>query len=546
MDSMLLLFVTATSLWASVVAGGPPRGWRFPDLIDATISDIQWGLEKGCFNSTDLVKAYFARIFEVNGRLRAVTEDNPDALSIAASLDKERLTKGPRGPLHGVPILLKNNIATKDKMNNTAGSYALLGATVPRDSTIARKLRDAGAIILGKSNMSQWSNWRSRNFSNGWSSHGGQTLGAYYQNQDPEGSSSGSAVAVSVGLAAAAIGTETLGSVLAPANRNGIVGIKTTLGLTSRDLIIPISEHMDTVGPMARTVEDAAQVLQAIVGEDPHDRFTSTTMPTIPKYTDACRLRNLADMRIGIPWDLIKGLEEDFVSSELQAFFKMLAILEEAGAQIVDTTIPKATEIMQAQILVPFADFAANLASYLSQLTTNPNNITTLPQLREWTHSQPLEEYPGRDIYYWDAALQLHADKCGSNTHCYASNKARYGHLVVVGGHFAPLEADKLTALALPTSIAPFWTGVTGAASITLPMGYYPEDAPVQLSRRGDLVNTAPGIPMGISFLGRKWSEYELIELAYNLEARSRVRQRRKPKIVPSTELNLPRACRAR
>lgn len=422
----------------------------------------------------------------------------------------------------------------------------MLGATVPRDSTIARKLRDAGAIILGKSNMSQWSNWRSHNFSNGWSSHGGQTLGAYYQNQDPQGSSSGSAVAVSVGLAAAAIGTETLGSLLAPASRNGIVGIKTTLGLTSRDLIIPISEHMDTVGPMARTVEDAARVLQAIVGEDPNDRFTSTAMPTIPKYTDACRLRNLADMRIGIPWDLIKDLEEDFVSSELQAFFKMLAILEEAGAQIVDTSIPKATEILQAQILVPFADFPANLASYLAQLTTNPNNITTLPQLREWTRSQPLEEYPARDNYFWDAALQLHADECGSNTQCYASNKARYGHLVVVGGHFAPLEADKLTALALPTSIAPFWTAVTGAASITLPMGYYPEDAPVQLSRRGDLVNTAPGIPMGISFLGRKWSEYELIELAYNLEARSRVRQRRKPKIVPSTELSLPRACRAR
>jgi len=394
--------------------------------------------------------------------------------------------------------------------------------------------------------MSQWSNWRSHNFSNGWSSHGGQTLGAYYQNQDPQGSSSGSAVAVSVGLAAAAIGTETLGSLLAPASRNGIVGIKTTLGLTSRDLIIPISEHMDTVGPMARTVEDAARVLQAIVGEDPNDRFTSTAMPTIPKYTDACRLRNLADMRIGIPWDLIKDLEEDFVSSELQAFFKMLAILEEAGAQIVDTSIPKATEILQAQILVPFADFPANLASYLAQLTTNPNNITTLPQLREWTRSQPLEEYPARDNYFWDAALQLHADECGSNTQCYASNKARYGHLVVVGGHFAPLEADKLTALALPTSIAPFWTAVTGAASITLPMGYYPEDAPVQLSRRGDLVNTAPGIPMGISFLGRKWSEYELIELAYNLEARSRVRQRRKPKIVPSTELSLPRACRAR
>ncbi|UNI24931.1 Amidase [Purpureocillium takamizusanense] len=544
MDSVCLRFLIVVSLWAAAVVSAPPRDWRFPGLLDATISDIQWGFEKGCFNSTDLVEAYLERIQEVNGRLHPVTEENPDALSIAAALDIERATKGPRGPLHGVPILLKNNIATKDKMNNTAGSHALLGAKVPRDSTIARKLREAGAIILGKANMSQWCGWRSGNGTHGWSSHGGQTIGAYYPNQDPWGSSSGCCVAVSVGLAAAAVGTETQGSILSPAGRNGVVGIKATVGLVSRDMVIPVSEHMDSVGPMAHTVKDAAQVLQAIVGDDPNDRHSSTIMPTIPNYVDACRLRDISHMRIGVPWHLIREAPDAALPHELQSFAKMLAIFEEAGAQIIETNIPMAKELLEAQSIVPFADFPANLASYLSQLTANPNNINTLEELREWTRNNPVEEYPQRDTLLWDASLEVQADECGSDTSCYAAEKAQFEQLVVTGGHFAPLERDNLTAIALPTSIAPYWTAITGAPAITLPMGYFPDDAPVIQSDSGNLVDVAPGIPMGISFLGRKWSEFDLIELAYNLESHTRVRQRRRLMVTPSKELNLPRACR--
>lgn len=188
------------------------------------------------------------RIAEVNGQLHAVVEMNPDALSIAAALDAERKNGIVRSPLHGIPMLIKNNIATADRMNNTAGSYALLGAKVPRDATVAAKLRAAGVILLGKTNMSQWANVRSSNSSSGWSAHGGQTTGAYYPDMDPSGSSSGSGVASSIGLAFAALGTETDGSIILPASTNGLVGIKPTVGLTSRSLVIPISPHMDTVG----------------------------------------------------------------------------------------------------------------------------------------------------------------------------------------------------------------------------------------------------------------------------------------------------------
>jgi amidase len=206
------------------------------------------------------------RIQEVNSVLLAVAEVNPDALSIAAELDAERANGTIRSALHGIPMLIKNNIATMDQMNNTAGSFSLMGATVPQDSTVAAKLRAAGVILLGKTNLSQWANFRSSNSSNGWSADGGQVTAAYYPQQDPSGSSSGSGVASSIGLAFATLGTETDGSILSPSSQNNLVGIKPTVGLTSRSLVIPISEHQDTVGPIARTVTDAAYVLSIIAG----------------------------------------------------------------------------------------------------------------------------------------------------------------------------------------------------------------------------------------------------------------------------------------
>ncbi|GKT92218.1 glutamyl-tRNA amidotransferase subunit A [Colletotrichum tofieldiae] len=261
----------------------------FPPLLDATLDDLSQGLESGLFTSVDLVNAYVARIRETKETLNAVTEVNPDAVFIAASLDLIRQQGGPLlGPLHGIPVLIKDNIATADNMNNTAGSYALVGARVPEDSTVAAKLRRAGAIILGKAHMSQWADYRSTNSSAGWSTYGGQTRGAYYPDQDPSGSSSGSGVASSVGLAWASLGTETFGSITLPCDVNNLAGIKPTVGLTSRYLVVPISEHQDTVGPMARTVKDAAHLLAAIVGPDSNDNYTTVlgadALVNLPEY----------------------------------------------------------------------------------------------------------------------------------------------------------------------------------------------------------------------------------------------------------------------
>jgi amidase len=219
-----------------------------PDLFTATIDDVQDGLSCGTFTSVQLTMAYLARIAEVNPILHAVIETNPDALTIAASLDEQRKAGNVIGPLHGVPIIIKDNIATFDKMNTTAGSFSLLGAKVTQDSTMAAKLREAGVIILGKANLSQWANYRSSNSTNGWTSRGGQTTGAYYPMQDPSGSSSGSAVSSSIGLAMAALGSETSGSIISPSSRNSLAGVKPTVGLTSRFLVIPISSTQDTVG----------------------------------------------------------------------------------------------------------------------------------------------------------------------------------------------------------------------------------------------------------------------------------------------------------
>lgn len=226
--------------FALSLQGTLAQSTQYPSLTEATLDELAAGLESGSWTSVDLVKAYIARIQEVNGALHAVAQINPDALDIAAQTDELRKQGTVLGPLHGIPILIKNNIATLDLMDNTAGSYALVGAKVPRDSTIAAKLRQAGAVILGKTNLSQWANWRSHNTSNGWSATAGQTYGAYYPEQDPSGSSSGSAVASSIGLALASLGTETSGSILAPADVNNCVAIKPTVGLTSRYLVIPV------------------------------------------------------------------------------------------------------------------------------------------------------------------------------------------------------------------------------------------------------------------------------------------------------------------
>ncbi|KAI3393604.1 hypothetical protein diail_3908 [Diaporthe ilicicola] len=518
--------------------------FKLPPLLDATLTDLSDGLESNAYTSVDLVEAYIARIKETNDLLHAVTEINPDALSIAASLDTARQDGHLFGPLHGIPVLIKNNIATADRMNNTAGSYALLGATVPYDSTVAAKLREAGAIILGKSNLSQWSDARSANSSSGWSAHGGQTKGAYHPDQDPCGSSSGSGVATSLGLAWATLGTETSGSIQCPACFNNVVGIKPTVGLTSRHLVIPISEHQDTVGPLARTVKDAAFLLSAIVGKDSLDNYTSAIpfdAEGFPDYVSACQPAALTGKRIGVTRGLIDldllGVPKEADLPLMTAFNNSLSTIRSAGATVIDDIfLPGWREYVKDRYMSTAlgADLLTDIPKYLSHLDSNPHNISSLQDIWNFTHDYPDEEYPTRDTAVFDYALESGMN----NTHPHFwSNRTHALHLIGNLGILGAIKNHSLDAIVLPTYFAQFPPAMLGTPAVTVPMGRYPDDMPIIKNDFGNLVELGPNIPFGISFLGESFSEEKLIGMAYAFEQRTMVRQKVHPYIYPKTEI---------
>ncbi|KAI9662636.1 MAG: hypothetical protein M1831_002679 [Alyxoria varia] len=502
---------------ASLGSTAPENGTShvLPYLIDATLESLQSGLQSKQFSSVDLVNAYTSRIREVNGELHAVTEINPDALTIARQLDHERARNRSRGPYHGIPILIKNNIATHDKMNNTAGSYALLGAKVPRDATVAAKLRNAGAVILGKANLSQWANFRSSNSSNGWSALGGQTKGAYYLDQDPSGSSSGSALSSSLGLALASLGTETDGSVLSPSETNNLVGIKPSVGLTSRYLVIPISERQDTVGTMARTVQDAASLLQVIAGSDTRDNYTSAipNEGTLPDYTAACRNDSLKGSAFGVPRNVIDRLSTNSTSPILNAFEHSLGVIRRAGGIVKEANFTALDESLHSdnESIVLGSEIVTGLATYLDELIINPLNLESLRQVRNFTETFPPEQYPSRDVAEWDEALALG----------YNSTDVRHWRAVEAdmylggpGGVLGALKRQNLDAILLPTAFSSSFAAIVGSPVVTgafikpasesmsladtilpVPMGSYPSNTSVQMNDRGNLVATAPNVP---------------------------------------------------
>ena len=535
------LATVATALYVPPYTGTLIKGQPFPALIDATLEDLESGLESGLFTSVDLVRAYSARIMEVNSTLHMVTELNPDALAIAAQADTLRANGTILGPLHGVPILIKNNIATDDKMNNTAGSWSLVGAKVPCDSTMAAKLRKAGAVILGKTNLSQWANYRSDNTSNGWSAYGGQTYAAYYPGQDPSGSSSGSGVSSSIGLALASLGTETSGSILSPSDVNNLVGIKPTVGLTSRYLVIPISEHQDTIGPMARTVKDAAAILQAIAGPDSHDNYTSAIpwangSVAAPDYLAACNYNALAGKRIGVARNVLEIWGKYTDAPVLAAFDIAVKQIEAAGAIIVDANFTgfAAWQSDNNETLVLNADFLVNLATYFSELSYNPYGIENLAEERNFTQSFPAEDYPERDTGVWDGALT----QGWNNTDpkfwpAYQANLYYGGE----GGILGAIERNNVSAVLLPTQLSPSIPALVGSPVVTVPMGFYPANWTVSTNGFGNLVASGPNVPFGLSFMGEKFSEADLIGFAYAYEQRTMHRNEVQPYIVPNIEL---------
>lgn len=383
-------------------------------------------------------------------------------------------------------------------MSNTAGSFALYGAKVPRDSTIASKLRAAGVVILGKSNLSQWANFRSFNSTNGWSAYGGQTYGVYYPGQDPSGSSSGSGVSSAIGLAFAALGSETSGSILSPSEVSNLVGIKPTVGLTSRSLVIPISQRQDTVGPMARTVKDAAYVLQAIAGKDPNDNYTlAQPFDTPPDYVAACNFSALRGKRIGIPRNVIDPTQEPD-NTVVAAFNAAVETIRKAGAIIVDNTNITSYALAQytngsSETIVLDADFVSDLpGEYLSMLSYNPNNVHDLADVSNFTHNFPPEDYPDRDTKVWDQSLAL-----GYNNTSPQFWAAYQDNLEIAGpqGILGLLANYSLDALILPTNFSPGLPALIGTPVVTVPLGFYPANETVIKNMRGTLVEVGPNIP---------------------------------------------------
>ncbi|KAG8711031.1 hypothetical protein FRC09_020808, partial [Ceratobasidium sp. 395] len=491
----------------------------------------------------DLVKAYLARIDEVNMEgpaLRAVIETNPSALEQAAALDAERKRSGKRSVLHGIPIMLKDNIATlaSEGTNTTAGSYALLGSIVPGDATVAVKLRKAGAILLGKANLSEWSHMRGL-LAAGWSGRGGQATNPYYPGGDPFGSSSGSAIAAAIGLAAGSLGTDTHGSIVCPSSFNNLVGIRPTVGLTSRAGVIPISAHQDTVGPMTRNVADAATILTIIAGRDKNDNYTLAAPDRIPDYTQYLDAGSVRGKRFGVPRIVFMNdtLFKIHPSVHL-AFANALEIIRSLGGIVVDPAdLPSATEIMENrnETLVLGVDMKIQINAYLKNLRSIPTGATTLSKIIVYNDEhKDLEEPEG---YVDQIGLRWAGATLGYNSSYYNAIHNNYD-IGRTRGIDATLITHKLDALILPSNEH---TAVPAAiAGYPIVTGFHPEDTVVVPKSAGpNTVFPAPGIPFGLSFLGTAYSEPSLIGFAYAYEQKTQVRLQRRAysAAVPKTQL---------
>ncbi|KAG2754320.1 amidase signature enzyme [Suillus brevipes Sb2] len=517
-----------------------------PDLYEASIAELQDGLVKGHFTSVQLVKAYFDRIEEVNLKgpaLHAVIETNPMALSQAAALDDERKDRGGRGPLHGIPLLLKDNFATLhgEGMNTTAGSYALLGSVVPRDAFVAAKLREAGAVFIGKANLSEWSGMRGKwglltgQVPNGLSERGGQTFSPYYPNAHPSSSSSGSGVAMAIGLAAGSLGSETHGSIVSPSSRNNVVGIKPTIGLVSRSGVIPISSHQDTPGPMCRSVADAALLLNFMAGPDPRDAVTLHQPGLVPDYTRALDKNALKGVRLGVPRSFIRNskvIEETFNLS--------LDVFRALGAEIIDPAdFPDAEELLasKAEKRVLDVDFKVDLNKYLSELVDVPTGVKSLAALIEFNERRAELGLP--PPFYKDQS-QLIQSEAAQVDDAYLSALAEDFDLGRTRGIDATLAQFNLDAIILPTD-ALAWkpTAIAGYPLISVPLGFQPDDVELLPAAPSSVYEQAPGLPFGIAFMGTAYSEFKLIGYAYAFEQATHVRLQRRAydAAIPRTQL---------
>jgi amidase len=498
------------------------------ELDEYTITELQEQMRAGKLSSRSITEKYLDRIEKIDRKgpaVNSVIEVNPEALDIAQSLDKERKERGPRGPLHGVPILIKDNIDTADRMKTTAGSLALVESIAPKDAFIVERLRQAGAVLLGKTNLSEWANFRSTHSSSGWSARGGQTRNPYALDRNPCGSSSGSGVAVAANLCAAAVGTETDGSIVCPSSANSIVGIKPTLGLVSRSGIIPIAHSQDTAGPMARTVSDAAILLGALTGVDPLDVATrSSRGKAHTDYTKFLDREGMRGARIGVARKFF-GFNDKVDKLMSDAIEQMKRL----GAIIIDPAdIATAGKFDDSEYEVLLYEFKADLNAYLARLGPRAP-ARTLKELIDFNERNRDKEMP-----YFGQEIFIKAEEKGPLTsRAYRLALSKNHRLSRTEGIDATMSKHRLEAIIGPTGGPPWptdlvngdhFTGgsstpaaVAGYPSITVPAGYI------------------YGLPVGISFFGRAYSEPTLIKLAYAYEQATKLR--RAPRFLPAADL---------
>ncbi len=520
----------AAAVSRSVPAAPPPPGAPPAfELDEATVGDLQKRLASGADSARTLAEKYIARIEAVDRGgpgLRAVLEINPDALAIADGLDAERAAGRVRGPLHGIPVLVKDNIGTADRMQTAAGSLALLGAIPEKDAHIVRRLRDAGAVILGKTNLSEWANFRSTHSQSGWSGRGGQCRNPYALDRDPSGSSSGSGAAAAANLCAITVGTETDGSIVSPSNNCGLVGLKPTLGLVSRSGIIPIAHSQDTAGPMTRTVADAAILLTALCGYDPADPATRQLAGRAPTdYASFLDRRGLAGARIGVPRRKLYGQSPaaDAVAEEA------LAVMRAEGAVIVDPAdIATVGETDDSEFEVLLYEFKADLNAYLAGLGAR-TRYRTLADLIEFNRKNAAREMPyfGQEIFEKAEAKGPLTDKA------YVDALARDLRLSRAEGIDETMDRHRLDCLVAPTSAPASLIdlvngsyGAGGSSSLPAIAGY--PDITVPAGSRF-------GLPVGLSFFGRAGSEPTLIKIAYAFEQATKAR--RAPRFLATADL---------
>ena len=496
-------------------------GRRDATVEETTIAALQEAMQAGRLTAESLVDIYVQRIEAIDRTgptLRSVQEINPDARAIAAALDAERRSRGPRGPLHGIPVLLKDNIATADKLETTAGALALVGARPREDATIARRLREAGAVILGKASMSEWAYFKSAPGSSGWSARNGQSRNPYALDRTPCGSSSGSAIAVAANLVTVSIGTETDGSIICPSGVNGVVGIKPTVGLTSRAGVIPISATQDTVGPFGRTVADAATVLGALVGVDPRDAATQASAGKAPTdYTRALARDGLGGARIGVPREGYFGYsaKADAVVNEA------IAVMKGLGAEVVDPIkIPNfdRASLTASELIVLLYEFKAGVNAYLADLAPGAK-VKTLEDVIAFN-----KRNAGDNLPFFGQELLERAQAKGPLTDAeYVEALEKVRRLAGREGFDVIMEEQKLDALVAPTT-TPAWpvdlvngdqfrgssaksAAIVGYPLVSVPAGH------------------AQGLPVGLTFMGRAWSEPTLIKLAYAFEQATKARR---------------------